>query len=548
MTDSASFRLERDALGDVPVPADALYGAQTARAAAWSFSPHRMPLAVVHALARVKACAATVHARNGRLPRPVAEAIERAALEVVEARHDEQFVVDLLQTGSGTSTNMNVNEVLARRAQQLLDEQGQPADVHPNDDVNRAQSSNDTVPAAMQLALVAAGEERLLPAIAAAVERLHRLAELHWHELRDGRTHLMRATPVRFGQQFRGYAEQLATAHERLRDALQRCGELPLGGTAVGTGVGCPDGFASECCAELRRRTGLPVREVDNHLQQGSLDAVTWLVAGVRSAATTLYKIANDLRWQASDARGELRLPAKQPGSSIMPGKVNPVVCEAVCMACARIVGHDATVAFANSQGQFELNTMIPVVADAALDAVELLASAVGALRRDALVGLEVERAAGERVSHNPILATGLNEAIGYDLASEVAKAAMASGRTVHEVARERTNLDDERLAELLDPARLCGGNGSQRSATSRAVAADDGTPEGRLPATIVASERLTDEQKVRALRELAYDARERLVAAEEGMAGPVGVDLAAIQRALRSLGVGDGVDGDTKQ
>ncbi|MCB9878796.1 MAG: aspartate ammonia-lyase [Planctomycetes bacterium] len=533
------FRVERDALGDVRVPESALYGPQTARAASWSFTRHKFPSRVVRALALVKACAARVHGRRGDLPATEAAAIERAAIEVAEGAHDAQFVVDLFQTGSGTSSNMNANEVIANRARQLLATSGDDAAVHPNDDVNQGQSSNDVVPSATQLALCVLGHEQLLPALDALVERLHVLADTHWHELRDGRTHLMRATPLRFGQQFRGQADQCAAARAEVARALDCCAELPLGGTAVGTGVGCPPGFAADVCRELAGLLGVDVRETRHHLAQGSLDAIARVVATLRGAATTLYKLVDDLRWQASSIFGELELPAMQPGSSIMPGKINPVVCEAVLMACARVFGHDATVAFANTQGRFELNTMIPLVADAALDATELLAGAAAALRRHVLDGLRVAPAASARVRLNPALATGLAAVVGYDRAGEIAKQAELEGRAVRDVAKDRLDLPDEELDRLLDPAALAGEGGRERAD------ARSGTDS---PEAILADAMLSRERKVALLRELAYDARECAVATEEGMGGPPDADLVEILRALAALGAGEAHDGDAKQ
>jgi fumarate hydratase, class II len=455
-------RLEHDSLGEVTIPGNALYGAQTARAAAWSFSGRRLPLAVIHALARIKAAAAHQNGAANRLPQAIAEATERAALEVAEGHHDAQFVVDLFQTGSATSSNMNVNEVVANRAADLLGASRGNQTVHPNDHVNLGQSSNDVMPSAVQLALLDLGSRRLLPALSTLIERCHALADANWHVVRDGRTHLMRATPIRLGQQFRGYATQLTEAADRVREALDHCRALPLGGTAVGTGIGCPPGLAAAVCDEIARRFGLQVHENANHLGvQGGLDRITWLVAAVRTAGTTLYKIVADLRLQASDMLGELTMPALQPGSSITPGKINPVVCEAALMACAQLYGNDAVVAFANSQGQFELNTMLPSVAHNALEAVELLAGAAEVLVHHGLKGLQVTATAGAAVAHNPMLATALAPVIGYDRAAEIARRAAREGLTVLEVARETTDIDADRLAALLDPAKLCGKFGS---------------------------------------------------------------------------------------
>ncbi|HEX5053678.1 MAG TPA: lyase family protein [Planctomycetota bacterium] len=456
---TGDWRIERDPLGEVRVAATALYGAQTARAAAWSFSGQVMPAALVHALGRIKAAAARVHGAAGRLPPAIASAIERAAREVADGAHDGEFVVDVFQTGSATSTNMNANEVIANRAAELLGAARGGNVVHPNDHVNLAQSSNDVMPSAVQLAAVTRGEQRLLPALAALVERLHALAGAHWSRVRDGRTHLMRAMPIRFGQQFRGAAQHVAAARRRLAAAIDECRALPLGGTAVGTGVNAPPGFAAAVCAAIRSESGVAVHETEEHLAaQDCLDGLTALAATMGTAATTLYKLVNDLRWQASTAFEELVLPELQPGSSQMPGKVNPVVCEAVLMVCAQVQGNAGVVAFANSQGQFELNTMIPVVARNVLESIDLLAGAATTLRERCLDGLRLGDAPRQPVGGNPMLATALAPEIGYDAAAAIARRAAHEHRSVLELAREMTGLDAAHLQQLLDPARLSGG------------------------------------------------------------------------------------------
>jgi fumarate hydratase, class II len=447
-------------MGSIDVPANALYGAETARAAAWSFTSHRLPLAVVHALGEIKAAAARVNTMTGRLPADLGNAIERAATEVAQGTHDAEFVVDLFQTGSGTSSHMNANEVIAARANQLLG----GTRVHAHDHVNIGQSSNDVMPSAVLLAALRAGEQRLVPALDRSVAALHDLADRHWNDVRNGRTHLMTAMPIRFGQQFRGAAQQLAGCRERLVASLDACRGLPLGGTAIGTGVNCPPGFAAAVCAALGELFGLRVCETSTHLSaQAGLGPLPWLSGDLRTTAAALYKLGNDLRWQAADGLRELQLPALQPGSSIMVGKVNPVVCEAVLMVCAQVVGNDAVVAFAESQGQFELNTMIPVAARNVLESIDLLAGAIEALREHALLGLRLRDEAAREVEKNPILATALVADLGHDRAAEVARAATAQGLPVLAFALQQRLLPEARLRELLDVTRLCGDVGRER-------------------------------------------------------------------------------------
>lgn len=456
-------RIEFDALGDIKVAGDALYGAQTARAAAWSFSGQRFPLPVIHAIAHFKAASASVRGARRELSPDKARAIEQAALEVADGQHDDHFPLEVFQTGSATSANMNVNEVVANRAALLLGASLPSQLVHPNDDVNAGQSSNDVVPSAVHLALLQAAGSRLRPALDRVIARFHELAESHWQDIRNGKTHLMRATPLRMGQQFRGYSHQLEQHRERLTHALDGCRELPLGGTAVGTGIGCSPGLATSICETVSSRCRTRVFETSTHLgRQGNLDAVTAFVASINTTCTTLYKLANDLRWQSTEALGEIELPVMQPGSSIMPGKTNPVVLEAVLMACQQIEGHALVVSRANSQGQFELHTMIPLVAMNALSAVDLLASALDALCRYCLQGLKVGKSVSADVGRNPILVTALVSHIGHERAAELAARAVAEGVSVLAVARRDTDLDAATLARLLDPSRLAGESGSQ--------------------------------------------------------------------------------------
>jgi fumarate hydratase, class II len=432
------YRIERDTMGEMRVPSAALYGAQTARAVEnFPISGRGLPRSFIRALGLIKAAAAAV---NGR------PEIERAAMEVVEGRHDDQFAVDIFQTGSGTSTNMNANEVI-----------GRIAGAHPNDDVNRGQSSNDAIPTAMHIAAAEGVTARLLPAMRQLRDSLTRKSEEFWDVVKIGRTHLQDATPIRLGQEFSGYARQVEASSERVTAALGGIYELPLGGTAVGTGLNAPPGFARAAIAEIARRTGLPFVEAPNHFEaQAARDAVCFLSGALRTYAVALTKIANDIRWLGSGPRcglGELRLPAVQPGSSIMPGKVNPVIAESLLMVCAQVVGYDATIAWCAAAGNFELNVMMPVMAWDLLDGIELLAAGSANFAVRLVDGLEVDRARAEGfVEQSLAMGTALAPEIGYERAAGLVKEAYATGRTIREVAVEKKVLPAERLAELLDP------------------------------------------------------------------------------------------------
>jgi len=439
-------------MGEMRVPEDALYGAQTARAVAnFPISGRPMPRELLRALARIKAAAARVNARLGEIPPDLAGAIERAAAEVEGGRHDRHFPVDVFQTGSGTSTNMNVNEVIARLAH-----------AHPNDHVNRGQSSNDVFPTALHLAALEAVLERLLPAMGQLRDSLTRKSEEFGDVLKIGRTHLQDAVPMRLGQEFSGYARQLHLSMRRVLEATKGLFELPLGGTAVGTGLNAPPGFAAEVIAELGRVTDLPLVEAKNHFEaQGARDAVCHLSGTLRGYAVALTKIANDLRWLGSGPRcgiGELRLPAVQPGSSIMPGKVNPVIAESLLMVCAQVVGYDATIAWCCAAGNFELNVMMTVMAWDLLDGIELLAAGSANFAARLVDGIEADggRARGF-VEQSLAMGTALAPEIGYDRAAALVKEAYATGRTVREVAREQSGLSEERLNALLDPRTQAG-------------------------------------------------------------------------------------------
>jgi fumarate hydratase class II len=453
-------RTERDSMGPVQVPLEAYYGASTMRAVLnFPISGLRFPRRFIRALGLIKRSAAEVNAELGLLEPRLAEAIVRAAEEVAEGRLDDQFVVDIFQTGSGTSTNMNANEVIANRAAELLGGQRGSKLVHPNDHVNLGQSSNDVIPTAIHLsALLAIGEE-LVPALSALQASLAAKAQEFWPVVKTGRTHLQDATPIRLGQEFLGYAGQVERAIRRLERAATELEEVALGGTAVGTGLNTHPLFAARVCERLSAATGLAVRETDNHFQaQSSLDAVVGCSGALRAAAIALFKVANDVCWLASGPRaglGELSLPEVQPGSSIMPGKVNPVIPEALIQVCAQVIGNDTTVALAGQRSFFELNTMMPVAAYNLLQAIELLAAGARNFAERCVDGLQVTERGPELVEKGLGIATGLAPIIGYDAAAEIAKEAAASGRTIREVARERAGLSDEDLRRALDPTSM---------------------------------------------------------------------------------------------
>ncbi len=451
------MRIERDTMGEVLVPEDALWRAQTARAVAnFPISGRPVDTAVVRALARVKGAAARANVASGLLDAAVGEAIGAAAAEVVAGDHEEAFPVDVYQTGSGTSTNMNVNEVLATLASSRL---GRP--VHPNDDVNMSQSSNDTFPTAIHLAATQAVVQDLLPALtalhASLAERADALADI----VTAGRTHLMDATPVTIGQRFGGYAAQVAAGMARLEATLTRLGELPLGGTAVGTGINAPRGFAAAVIAQLAEETGLGLHEAGDHFEaQGARDGLVEASAAARSVAVSLTKICNDLRWMGSGPRAglaEIRLPDLQPGSSIMPGKVNPVVPEAVLMVCSRVVGNDATLAWAGASGSFELNVQMPVMGQALLESIRLLAAASRLLAERCVSGIEPDAARARAYAEgSPAIVTPLNRFLGYEAAAAVAKRALAEQRTIRDVVLDegfvdRGVLTGAQLDEALD-------------------------------------------------------------------------------------------------
>jgi len=445
------------------VPADAYYGAQTARAVEnFPISSLRFPRVFIRALGMIKKQAAATNESLGLLPGPISHAIQQAAQEVIDSKWDAQFVVDIFQTGSGTSTNMNANEVIANRAVEFLGGRRGDKSIHPNDHVNHGQSSNDVIPTAIHLAALDLIENALLPALAELNAALLKKSLDFRDVLKIGRTHLQDATPIRLGQEFSGYASQVEHGIERLRATQTNLAELALGGTAVGTGINTHPEFARRVIEELARETGLKLREARNHFEaQAAIDSCVEVSGALRTLAVSLIKIANDIRWLGSGPRcgiGELRLPATQPGSSIMPGKVNPVMCEMLIQVCAQVLGNDAVVAFSGTYGAFELNTMLPVTAYNLLQAIELLAKGCQVFAQRCITGLkaQVERCEAE-IENSLALCTALAPVIGYDRAAQIAKAAYESGRTVREVAVEISGLERAKLEELLDPRRQAG-------------------------------------------------------------------------------------------
>jgi fumarate hydratase class II len=457
MTD---FRVEKDSLGDVKVPKDALYGAQTQRAVEnFPVSGIRFPRVFIRALGLIKAVSAEVNAGLGLLDVNIANAVHLASLEVAEGKWDDHFPLDIFQTGSGTSTNMNANEVIAARANQMLS----GGSVHPNNHVNMGQSSNDVIPTAIHVSAYLQLQEVFLPAFT----HLHAALRKREAELDDivktGRTHLMDAMPVRMGQEIGGWAFQVQQGIERIESCLPRLARLAIGGTAVGTGINAPKEFGSIVAARLAGRTGIPFQEARNHFAaQAVMDSVVELSGHLKTSASSLMKVANDLRWMNSGpiaGLGEIALPSLQPGSSIMPGKVNPVICEAVMMVCAQVTGNDAVITISNQHGNFQLNVMLPVIAHNLLQSVTLLGNASRLLADKAVAGFTVNtaRIAG-LVGQNPILVTALNPVIGYDRAAQIAKKAYAGGRSVKEIAAEMTDLSKKDLDKLLDPRPMTEG------------------------------------------------------------------------------------------
>lgn len=453
-----TFRVEHDSLGELKVPAQALWGAQTQRAVEnFRISGIRMPRQFIRALGLIKWGAASANAELKALPADVADAIKAAALQVADGQHDPQFPIDVFQTGSGTSSNMNANEVIAHLAS------AKGLRVHPNDHVNMSQSSNDVIPTAIHLSALLATSEQLIPALQHLSATLERRIEEIGNVVKTGRTHLMDAMPLTLGQELGGWRAQIEQSIQRIRSSQPRMEALALGGTAVGTGINAHPQFATKVAAALSQKTGLHLRPADNYFAAlSSQDAAVEFSGQLRVLAVALMKIANDLRWMNSGplaGLSEIALPTLQPGSSIMPGKVNPVIPEAVAMVAAQVIGNDATITIAGQSGNFQLNVMLPVIALNLLQSIELLANATSALADSAIAGFSVnEQKIAAALERNPILITALNTVIGYEKGAKIAKQAYQEGRPVREVAAENTNLSPEELAKLLDPRALTHG------------------------------------------------------------------------------------------
>ena len=459
MPDETSYRIERDSMGEVRVPADALYKAQTQRAVDnFPISGIRFPRTFIRALGLIKCAAAAVNRDLGLMDERMASAIEAAATEVADGLHDDHFPVDVFQTGSGTSTNMNANEVIATVASRDLG-----SAVHPNDHVNMGQSSNDVIPTAIHVSAYMETAGTMLPGLERLRSTLVEKAASVEQVVKTGRTHLMDALPIRLSQELGGWAEQIAQGQQRVRASLSRVSPLALGGTAVGTGVNAHPEFGPRVAKRLSAQTGLPFISSRNYfVSLSSQDAAVELSGQFKTVAVSMMKIANDLRWMNSGpiaGIGDIALPSLQPGSSIMPGKVNPVIPEAVAMVCAQVIGNDATVTVAGQSGNFQLNVMLPVVAHNVLESARLLGSAASVLADRAIAGFVAnEERSRDLAERNPILVTALNPVIGYETGAKVAKRAYAEGRRVKDVAAEETGLGGDELDRLLDPLAMTEG------------------------------------------------------------------------------------------
>ena len=464
-------RMERDTMGELPVPSHAYYGVQTARAIEnFPISSLRVPRAMIRAMGLVKRAAADVNHSLKLLDRKAADAIKRAATEVVEGQLDAEFPVDIFQTGSGTSTNMNTNEVISNRATELLGGARGSKLVHPNDHVNLGQSSNDVIPTAIHIAASETIQRQLIPALTRLHQALNGKAREFDKIVKIGRTHLQDATPVRLGQEFGGYARQIELGIARMKRAQSALSEVALGGTAVGTGLNCHPKFASKVLAIISRETGCPFQEAVNHFEgQSAQDALVEASGGLRTLAVSLMKIANDIRWLGSGPRcglGEINLPETQPGSSIMPGKVNPVIAESVTMVCAQVIGNDVTITVGGQAANFELIVMLPVMAFNLLQSIELLATASFNFAEKCIDGIKAnEERCKSLIEESLAMCTALAPVIGYEAAAKLAKDAYKTGKTVRDIAREQNILPDKRLAQLLDPWRMTQAGGPVGSA-----------------------------------------------------------------------------------
>jgi fumarate hydratase, class II len=455
------FRIERDSMGEVRVPKQAYYGAQTQRALEnFPISGIGFPPRFVRALAIIKHAAASANQELGLLDSKIADVIRASASEVIDGKLDKEFVVDIFQTGSGTSTNMNANEVIANRALELLGKSRGSKEVHPNDHVNMSQSSNDVIPTAIHVSALEAIQRELLPALQGLHQALTAKAKEFDPIVKIGRTHLADATPIRLGQEFSGYARQIELSIERVGAAASGLEELALGGTAVGTGINTHPEFPSRTIKKISQMSELPFREAKNHFEaQAAKDAAVQVSGSLKTLAVSLTKIANDLRWLSSGPRcgiGEIGLPDTQPGSSIMPGKVNPVMCESVLQVAAHVIGCDTTITICGQAGNFELNVMMPVMALRLLEAITFSATVVSAFTEKCVVGIEANKEHCEKMIEKSLaMVTALAPVIGYDAAAKIAKESYTTGKTVREVALAHNVLPPDQLAKILDPWRM---------------------------------------------------------------------------------------------
>lgn len=456
-----STRVERDSMGEMQVPSDAYYGASTQRAVLnFPISELRFSRSFIRALGMIKLSCAEVNKEKGELDAKVADAIVKAAREVADGKFDSEFPVDIFQTGSGTSTNMNANEVIANRAIEILGgKRGDRQLVHPNDHVNKGVSSNDSIPTAIHVAALIDIKERLVPALTTLEKSLRKKSEEFMPVIKTGRTHLQDATPIRLGQEFLGYTGQVERAIERLQYASQRLSQVALGGTAVGTGINTTPDFAGLVLAKLSKHVDIELTETTNHFQaQSTLDEVVETSGVLKTIACSLMKISNDIRWLGCGPRAgfsEIALPEVQPGSSIMPGKVNPVIAESLCMVAAQVIGNDTTVTIAGQSGNFELNVMMPVAAHNLLESIHLLSKATLNFSKQCVDGITATERGPELVERGLALSTALVPAIGYDASAKISKQAFETGKTVREIARATTKLSEDELNRHLDPFKM---------------------------------------------------------------------------------------------
>jgi fumarate hydratase class II len=460
MANGKETRIESDSMGEMEVPAEAYYGASTMRASLnFPISDLRLQPYFIQALSNIKGNAAKVNQDLGRLDPTLAAAIIQAATEVAQGQLHDHFVVDVFQTGSGTSTNTNANEVIANRANEILSGSRNSKTIHPNDHVNMGQSSNDVIPSATHIAALLAIKRDLIPSFETLNQSLLSKSKQFWDIVKTGRTHLQDATPIRLGQVFLGYAGQIERGISRLRHAENELSELAIGGTAVGTGINTHPEFASQLCVLISKDLDITVKETTNHFQaQNSLDGIVEASGSVRTIAISLYKIANDIRWMGSGPRAglsEISLPEVQPGSSIMPGKVNPVIAESLIQVTAQVIGNDTTISLAGHGGYFELNMMMPVAAYNLLQSIELISTSSANFTVQCVNGIQATSRAAGLVEQGLMLGTALAPAIGYDAAASIAKEAAKTGKTIREVASEQTSLSEDDLSTILDPVKM---------------------------------------------------------------------------------------------